>query len=79
MERGSSPLMCHPWATSWLPGALSYRHPSAVAVLVAETDAHLPTLLHLAIFIEAPCSDYLRHLVNTGSEPPFITAISQLC
>lgn len=33
-------------------------------------------MLHSAIPTETPCSDHLQHLINTGSEPPFITAVS---
>lgn len=35
MERGSIFFMFYLWATTWLPGALSSRHPSAAAALVA--------------------------------------------
>lgn len=83
MERGSTLFMGHHLAPEPCPlgiplpllSWLQYIPREQYIPLVAETGAHLPTLLHSAIPTEMPYSDCLQHLVNLGSEPPFITAI----
>lgn len=80
MERGSSSLICHPWATL---GSLE-PCPLAIPLLLLPwlhtyllwwQKQMLPTL-YSAIFARMPCSDHLWHLVNPGSEPLFIIALS---
>lgn len=70
------------WATPWLPGALSSRHPSVAAALTAHSpesstclwwQKQAPGSPHRTFShsYQKPSSDCLQHLINLGSEPPF--------